>query len=117
LPFGYHVRDEDIRAVAAGADIASVVGRLFPGIHDVNSLLEEPKRGLPTLELELKRHLMRECMAAFIGNPFHIGVPLAYLVLSDLEVQDLTVLIEAKASPLPVEDFKPFLLKVAVASA
>jgi len=112
LPFGFHVHDEDIRAIAAGADIASVVARLYTDLHDVNTLLEEPKAGLPELELRLKRHVMRECMAAFVGNPFHIGVPLAYLVLRDLEIQDLTVLIEAKSSQLPAEKFQPYLLKI-----
>jgi V/A-type H+-transporting ATPase subunit C len=117
LPFGYHVRDEDIRAIAAGADIASVMTRLYPEIPGINALLEEPKSGLPDLELHLKRHLMRECTAAFIGNPFHVGVPLAYLVLSDLEAQDLTVLIEAKFSELPLAKFQSFLLKVPETSA
>ena len=111
LPFGYHVSDEDIRAIAAGADIPSIVSRLYPGLHDVNTLLEEPKRGLPTLELRIKRHLLEQCMASFVGNPFHVGVPLAFLVLSDLEVQDLTVLIEAKFTGLPAETYRPFLLK------
>src|SRR3970282_1791950 len=41
LPFGYRVRDEDVRAIAAGADLSSVVGRVFPGIPDANALLEE----------------------------------------------------------------------------
>jgi hypothetical protein len=26
-------------------------------------------------------------MAAFVGNPFHVGVALAYLVIHDLEIQ------------------------------
>jgi vacuolar-type H+-ATPase subunit C/Vma6 len=112
LPFGYHAGDEDIRAIAAGADISTVVERIYPYLSDVNSLLEEPRSGLPRLELELKRHLMDQCMAAFVGNPFHIGVPLAYLVLSDLEIQDLTVLIEAKSSKLLDEEFVPYLLKI-----
>jgi V/A-type H+-transporting ATPase subunit C len=111
LPFGYHVTDEDIRAIAAGADIPSIVSRLYPGLPNVNELLEQPKRGLPTLESELKRHLMRHCMAAFVGNPFHVGVPLAYLVLCDLEVQDLTVLIEAKFTGVPSESYRTFLLR------
>jgi V/A-type H+-transporting ATPase subunit C len=111
LPFGYHVRDEDIRAVAAGGDVRSIVSRLYPRLADIGALLEEPKRGLPTLELALKRYLMQQCMAAFVGNPFHVGIPLAFLVLSDLEVQDLTVLIEAKYTNLPVNDFRAFLLK------
>lgn len=111
LPFGYHVRDEDVRAIAAGADLAMVVGRVFPGIPDLNTLLEDPRQGLPQLEVILRRRLMQQCLSAFIGNPFHIGVPLAFLILSNLEVQDLTVLIEAKSSEMPEEEFRPFILR------
>jgi V/A-type H+-transporting ATPase subunit C len=111
LPFGYHVRDEDVRAVAAGADLPLVVGRVFPGIADLNALLENPRHGLPQLEVILKRRLMEQCLAAFIGDPFHIGVPLAFLILGNLEVQDLTVLVEAKSSQMPAEEFRPFMLR------
>ena len=111
LPFGYRVRDEDVRAIAAGADLPIVVGRVFPGIPDLNTLLEEPRKGLPQLEVILKRRLMQQCLSAFTGNPFHIGVPLAFLVLSDLEIQDLTLLIEAKSSELPEEEFLPYILR------
>ena len=111
LPFGYRVKDSDIRAIAAGGDIASIVSRLYPGIPDVNTLLEEPKTGLPKLEVLLKHELLKQCEAAFVGSPFHIGIPLAFLVKSDLEVQDLIILIEAKSSSLPEEEYRPFLLK------
>jgi V/A-type H+-transporting ATPase subunit C len=111
LPFGYRVQDSDIRAIAAGADIASIITRIYPGIPDVNALLENPQSGLPKLEIQLKRQLMKQCQAAFVGSPFHIGIPLAFLVLSDLEVQDLIVLIEAKSSELPEDEYRPFLLK------
>jgi V/A-type H+-transporting ATPase subunit C len=111
LPFGYRVRDDDVRAIAAGADLSMVVGRVFPGIPDLNALLEDPRKGLPQLEVILKRRLMDQCLSAFIGNPFHIGVPLAFLISGNLEVQDLTVLIEAKSSEMPEEEFRPFLLR------
>lgn len=111
LPFGYHVRDEDIRAIAAGADISSVVGRVYPAVSNINTLLDNPQHGLPRLEVELKKILMKMCMATFVGNPFHVGIPLAYLVLCDLEIQDLTVLIEAKSSQMPDDEFHPYLLK------
>ena len=113
LPFGYRVQDSDIRAIAAGADPASVINRLYPGIPDVNALLENPQTGLPKLEVLFKRQLVRQCLAAFVGNPFHIGIPLAFLVLSDIEVQDLIVLAEAKSSNMPDEDYRPFLLRAA----
>ena len=44
LPFGYHVRDEDVRAIAAGSDIATIVQRIYPGISDVPALLENPQK-------------------------------------------------------------------------
>jgi V/A-type H+-transporting ATPase subunit C len=111
LPFGYRVRDEDVRSIAAGADIASVVSRIYPNIPDVNVLLERPQAGLPKLEYLLKQQVMRQCVSAFIGYPFHIGLSLAYLLLSDFEIQDLVVLIEAKSSKLSDEDYRPLLLK------
>jgi V/A-type H+-transporting ATPase subunit C len=117
LPFGHRVRDEDIRAVAAGADLGSVVGRLYPNLPGIDTLLPNPKKSLPSLELSLKRHVIRECLAAFVGDPFHVGLPLAYLLLQDLEIEDLVVLIEAKASKLPLEKFSPFLHPLFAASS
>ena len=111
LPFGFRVRDMDLRAIAAGSDIAAIVSGIFPSITDVNTLLENPLVGLPKLEVLLKRQVIKQCAAAFIGNPFHIGIPLAYLILSDLEIQDLTVLIEAKSSEISDEDMRSVLLK------
>ncbi len=114
LPFGYHLRDEDVRSIAAGADIATVVQRVYPGIPDLNALLEEPRSGLPQLEAQLKQSVMKQCMSAFVGDPFSIGLPLAFLILCNLEIQDLTVLIEAKSSQLSDEKYRPFLLKTAL---
>jgi len=68
------------------------------------------------LEVLLKRELLRQCLAAFVGSPFHIGIPLAFLVMSDLEVQDLIVLTEAKSSNLADEVYRPFLLKTTLVS-
>ncbi|HXF85360.1 MAG TPA: V-type ATPase subunit [Anaerolineales bacterium] len=114
LPFGYRVKDDDIRAIAAGADIAAVVGRIYPAITDINELLADPHRGLPLLEARLNRYLVKQCFATFTGNPFHIGIPLAFLILTNLEIEDLTILIEARSSQLPDEKFRPFLLKTAM---
>jgi V/A-type H+-transporting ATPase subunit C len=110
LPFGYRVQDEDLRAIAAGADITQVVVNIYPDLADADALLQEPKSGLPKLELRLQRHLVEECQAAFIGYPFHVGVLLAYLLLNKLEIQDLTVLIEAKSLQMAADRFRPHLL-------
>lgn len=110
VPFGYHVRDEDIRAIAAGADIGQVVARVYPHLDNVPMLLREPQKGLPELEFRLQRHVAEQCRLAFLGYPFGVGIPLAYLVLNGLEIQDLTVLVEAKSLQLPPEEFSPHLL-------
>jgi ATP synthase A1 C subunit len=110
LPFGYRVRDEDIRAIAAGADIARIVMRVYPGLMNVDGLLEDPERGLPKLELQLQRRIRQQFNAVFTGYPFHIGLPLAFVLLNELELQDLTVLIEAKASGKATAEFMPYLL-------
>jgi vacuolar-type H+-ATPase subunit C/Vma6 len=112
LPFGYQVRDEHIRAIASGADIAEVVKRVYPDLPVAGRIEDERTAGraLQALELALQRHIAAESRAAFVGDPFHIGVPLGYLVLSEYEIQDLTVLIEAKASRLPAETFEPIMV-------
>lgn len=110
LPFGYRVRDEDVRAIAAGADIARIVMRVYPGLMNVDNLLQDPERGLPKLELQLQRRIRQQFNAVFTGYPFHIGLPLAFVVLFELEHQDLTVLIEAKASGKAQAEFMPYLL-------
>ncbi len=110
LPFGYHVRDEDIRAIAAGADAAHVVERLYPGIRNVEAMLLDPERGLPKLELELQRRMRQQFIAVFQSYPFTIGLALALVQLGELELQDLTVLIEAKSLQLPAEEYMPYLL-------
>jgi V/A-type H+-transporting ATPase subunit C len=110
LPFGYWVQDEDIRSIAAGADIAQVVTRLYPQLTGVDALLQQPQQGLPELERQLQRHVATQCQAAFVGYPFHVGIPLGYLILTEWEIQDLTVLIEAKSAHMPIEQFASHLL-------
>jgi V/A-type H+-transporting ATPase subunit C len=110
LPFGYRVRDEDIRGIAAGADITQIVKHLYPDIQGVDELLQDLHSGLPRLELLLQKHIVDQCRAAFIGNPFQIGIPLGFLMLVEFEIQDLVVLFEAKDSHLPVGKYENFLL-------
>jgi vacuolar-type H+-ATPase subunit C/Vma6 len=112
LPFGHLVRDEHIRAIAGGADVAETVKRIYPEIPMATKIDDESTagKGLHALELALQRRIAAQCRAAFVGDPFHIGIPLGYLVLSEFEIRDLTVLIEAKASRLPIETFEPIMV-------
>lgn len=110
LPFGYHVRDEDIRSIAAGGNIARIIERTYPGTGNVEDLLSGSSSALSELEVRLQCEVVRAVQGTLLGNPFHIGVPLAYLLLHEFEVQDLTVLIEAKDNDVPPKQFQPYLL-------
>jgi vacuolar-type H+-ATPase subunit C/Vma6 len=110
LPFGYQVHDKDIRAVAAGADIAQVVRRIYPDIEGLGQLSDQPGVALIALEHALERHIIKVCRATFIGDPFHIGIPVAYLLLNEHEIRGLTTLIEAKASHLALETFESIVV-------
>ncbi len=110
LSYGYRVRDADVRAIAAGAEIPQIVSRIYPNLSDVYSLFLEPRKGLSALEVKLQRIVRSHCERAMVGYPFHIGVPLAYLVMKKMEIQDLTVLIEAKSSAMSGEEFRPYLV-------
>jgi V/A-type H+/Na+-transporting ATPase subunit C len=109
LPQGYEVQDEHIRAIAAGADIAEVVQRIYPKLETVGEISERSHAGLAQLELFLNRYFLKVCRSTFIGYPFHIGIPAAYLWLNEHEIRDLTVLVEAKASHSPIETFGSLL--------
>ena len=92
------------------ADLVRVLDRFYPGISDIESLMDEPEQGLPKLELQLQRRIQRQFKAIFTSYPFQIGLPLAFAVLNELELQDLTVLIEAKSAQMPADRFTPYLL-------
>jgi V/A-type H+-transporting ATPase subunit C len=109
LPFGYHVRDEEIRSIAAGAEIAPIVKHVYPSLLGVDEMLADLHSGLPKLELLLEKRIAEQCHACFVGNPFQIGIPLGYLELCDLEIQDLVVLFEAKANKKSSDDYKNYL--------
>jgi V/A-type H+/Na+-transporting ATPase subunit C len=110
LPFGLRVKDDDIRAIAMGADYMQVAGKLFPQFAGLDLYSDEPENKLLELERHLQLHMVAQCRAAFVGNTFHIGTLLAYLLLCEMEIQDLTLLFEAKGQQLPVKTFQRFLV-------
>lgn len=109
LPLGYRVHDRDIRTVAAGGDIAALLARIYPDLGDISAYVREPGQ-LSRLEIRLQQRLAAQCNAEFVGYPFHVGIPAAYLLLNELEIQDLTVLIEAKAMQASPDVFLPYLV-------
>jgi len=111
LPMGYEVHDRDIRAIASGAPLDQVVFRVYPQVRaQVGESSLETGEGLERLEESLLLMHIGRCRRMFAGSPFHIGLPLAYVWLSEYEIRDLTVIIEAKSMGLARESFEPLLL-------
>ncbi len=100
LPFGYRIHDDDIRTIASGTEetlaetIRRIVRRAYPTLEGVDRISLRPRSGLVALEYALQDHLARVCQIAFAGYPFHIGVPIAYLLLVEREIRHLTAWIE-----------------------
>jgi vacuolar-type H+-ATPase subunit C/Vma6 len=109
LPIGYHIHDDSIRGIAAGAEISHIVKHAYPELQGVDDVLVDLRTGLPRLEMMLQKQVAKKCNDVFLGNPFQIGIPLGYLVLLDYEIRDLTVLLEAKSNQSPVEKYNEFL--------
>ena len=110
LPFGYQVHDEHIRMIAAGGDISHILSDIYPDLSESNIVLKNPEKDLPMLEHWLMKQSIKECKQSFIGYPFHAGIPIAYLHLLAMEIQDLTVLIEAKSMGIQFNQYRKFLL-------
>jgi len=115
LPEYYHVKDTDIRAIASGQDFVPILQKLYPKIaHHIPEFTPPynaatARAGLRAFEIARQRHIRTICRATFIGDPFHIGIPLAYLILNEHEIRDLIILIEAQASGTSLDTFIPLL--------
>ncbi|HNT75617.1 MAG TPA: V-type ATPase subunit [Anaerolineae bacterium] len=106
LALNPRITDADIRAIAGGEQPGEVIARIFPEVaSQVPGDLVAGTQGLRQLELILQRYVVKLCRGVFVGDPFQIGIPLAYLQLMEHEIRDLTTLIEAKASQLPPSVF------------
>ncbi len=111
LPMGYEVADDDVRLIARGGDSAQAVFRAYPELREsLRGMSFSTGEELGKLEQALLRSLIARCRQMFVGTPFHIGLPLAYVLLNEYEIRDVTLLIEAKAAGTPSSVFVPMLL-------
>lgn len=110
LPFGYKVDDTIIRAIASGKDINQVVSEVFPSIMDGSIQDSHAAKQLPWIEIQMTRMIQQSCHTTFSRASFNIGLLLAYLFSLEIEIQDLTLLIEAKALDIPAAVYGPYMI-------
>ncbi len=109
LPFGYRIDDEIIRSVASGLPLTELVAKAYPAITPFITSQEGITEKLPLVEVALTRMFLQTCRSVFTMNSFDIGFVLAFLYLLEIEIQDLTLLIEAKALGIQPERYAPYL--------
>lgn len=110
LPFGYRIDDTIIRAVASGRDLVDVVSRVYPPIKKMLESGGIDASELPILEITLNRLILSTCRSALLGNTFNIGFLLGFLFLLEMEIQDLTLLIEAKSLGFTPDRYIPYMI-------
>lgn len=101
-----------VRQIALGMSLQEAArhiwnGRL-PHLDRLDNL--SPEEALPELELLLRRYRYTLARRSLEGYPFHLGTILAYTVLLESEVQDLTAIVEGKAVGLSREQIRPVLI-------
>jgi V/A-type H+/Na+-transporting ATPase subunit C len=95
-----HTDADVIQAIALGATPQEIVERVWgPGKVDLSALegLTSESAMIPALEMALLRHWRALAHQKMLGFPFRLGASLGFLVLSELEVQDLVTVLEGKS--------------------
>ncbi|MCD6518790.1 MAG: V-type ATPase subunit [Anaerolineae bacterium] len=102
-----------IQEIALGADPRDILVRIWgEEAFDLSQLTgSDETRMLPKLELLLERFWRRLAQEALSGYPFKLGSLLGYLVLNELEVQDIVTLLEAKGMGWEPERIKEHLIR------
>jgi vacuolar-type H+-ATPase subunit C/Vma6 len=95
-----HTDADVIQAIALGATPQEIVERVWgPDKVDLSSLdgLTDEHQQIPALEMALLRYWRALALKQMQGFPFRLGASLAFLVLAELEVQDLVTVLEGKS--------------------
>lgn len=110
LPFGHRIGDDVIRTIASGGLVIDVVRQAYPELSESLAGELEPALRLPFVELQLTRIFLDRCRKAFTANTFHVGFLLAYLFLLEIEIQDVTLIVESKALGLQQGSYESYLI-------
>ena len=104
-----------VRTIALGASPADVVERVWgrgavdlEGLGDAQNEVDQ----IPGLEMALLRFWRGLALKQTHGYPFRLGAILGYLILEELEVQDLVRILEGKILEWDSERIRQHLIRV-----
>lgn len=111
IPVGYRLRLEDITGILGLSHIADFVSKLsstaYASILEKSLTRYEETNSLLSFELNLKNYLLQVGRDLFTGYPFHIGIPLGFIIMKEMEVENLRTIamgIDSKLSQEEIED-------------
>ena len=103
LARGYRLHDREIRSIAKGDNIKEVLVKLYPHSSQIGALSSDITEEINVLENILTADILAQCRKTFGNTPFHIGIPLSYVLIMEQEIRTLTAIIEVKASTITDE--------------
>ena len=102
---GYRLGLRKIKKLAQTKEVQDLI-QILPSPYD--ELLKEVK-SWKEIRKKINTFLIRELLKVFSMPPFQIGVPLSYILLKELEVQNLIAIIEGKRLGFSHEKIDSFL--------
>lgn len=102
IPYGFHLTDRQRRALGSEATDRPLP---FP--------LAGVSRETADLRVRLLRLLRREASRPLFMAPFQVGLPLAYLLLAEMEMSDLIALYEGKRWSVPPQTLAEHMIRFA----
>lgn len=103
LPHGWRIDDAAIRRAAPAEGIEAIASALPEPYRSLLGRVAGAPDPVERAGLLLQRYLVAFARSALSGDPFQLGVALAFLWLKEAEAHDLGVVLEAKRYDLPPE--------------
>jgi V/A-type H+-transporting ATPase subunit C len=110
IPFGFEVDKETIARAYDQDRVSEVFDALMKKHKGISAMLkdqgQESSARLVLIERVLEYVLMREVRRMLVGNPFSIGIVLAYFILKKNELRKIMTILNAKVYALKPEEIK-----------
>ena len=103
IPHGWRIDDGAIRRAVPGEGVEAIASALPEPYRSIVAGAAGAPDPVERAGLVLQRHLVGVARSALSGDPFQLGVAVAFLWLKEAEAHDLQVVLEAKRYGLPLE--------------
>ncbi len=100
LPEGQQISLACLSRLARAENIAKFINYLPPAFHHELSTI----RNWGGIAQRLETYFLKTLARIFSGQPFHLGIAVAYLLEKEIELSNLITLLQAKARNLPVAE-------------